>query len=73
MLPRHRVRGQGQITEIDAGKLHFSWDEAARFLNQVMSLDLTRDSIAVLERRTWARRRSAVVGGERNCARSGAA
>jgi LuxR family maltose regulon positive regulatory protein len=52
VLPLHRLRGQGQVTEIHAMELRFSEDEAALFLNQVMGLDLTPDNIATLERRT---------------------
>lgn len=52
VLPVHRLRGQGQVTEIHARELRFSEDEAAHFLNQTMGLNLIPEHIAVLERRT---------------------
>jgi LuxR family maltose regulon positive regulatory protein len=52
MLPLHRLRARGQITEIHAQDLRFTVEEAALFLNQTMGLHLSSTDIAVLEQRT---------------------
>lgn len=49
-LARWRVRDQ--MTEIRAGDLRFTEDEATAFLNQTMHLELTAENIAALEERT---------------------
>lgn len=51
-LPLARLRAQGQLTELRAADLRFTPDEAARFLTEVMGLDLAADDIAALEART---------------------
>jgi len=51
-LPLARLRARGQLTEVRAADLRFTFDEAAAFLRQVMGLDLSADAIAALEART---------------------
>ena len=51
-LPLARFRARGQLTEIRVADLRFTLVEAARFLNQVMGLELSEDDIAALETRT---------------------
>jgi LuxR family maltose regulon positive regulatory protein len=51
-LPLARLRAGGQLTELRATDLRFTTSEAAAFLNQVMSLDLSTEDITALERRT---------------------
>jgi LuxR family maltose regulon positive regulatory protein len=51
-LPLARLRARGQLTELRAADLRFTPAEAAEFLNQVMSLDLSSDDITALEART---------------------
>ncbi|MEJ2560031.1 MAG: hypothetical protein P8186_28205, partial [Anaerolineae bacterium] len=51
-LPLPRLRARGQLVELRAADLRFTPDEAAAFLNQVMSLNLTAQHIAALETRT---------------------
>jgi LuxR family maltose regulon positive regulatory protein len=51
-LPLARLRARGQLTELRATDLRFTASEAAEFLNQTMSLALSAEDIAVLERRT---------------------
>ncbi|MDX1417283.1 MAG: LuxR C-terminal-related transcriptional regulator [Candidatus Promineifilaceae bacterium] len=51
-LPLSRLRARGQIVEIRANDLRFTTDEAGKFLNQVMGLNLTREALAALEERT---------------------
>jgi LuxR family maltose regulon positive regulatory protein len=51
-LPLARLRGNNQLTEIRAGDLRFTQTEADRFLNEVMSLSLSRADIAALEDKT---------------------
>src|SRR5437868_10112039 len=51
-LPLARLRARGQLTELRATDLRFTPSEAAGFLNQVMSLTLSAEDIAALERRT---------------------
>jgi LuxR family transcriptional regulator, maltose regulon positive regulatory protein len=51
-LPLSRYRARGQLTELRAADLRFTFEEAAAFLNQVMNLNLSVESIAALETRT---------------------
>ena len=51
-LPIPRLRARNQLTEIRAADLRFTPTEAAEFLGQVMSLDLTADDVAALDKRT---------------------
>ncbi|MSP12414.1 MAG: hypothetical protein EXR62_05590 [Chloroflexi bacterium] len=47
-----RLRGRGQLVELDIADLRFTPQEAAAFLNQAMGLDLQAAQIAALEART---------------------
>jgi LuxR family transcriptional regulator, maltose regulon positive regulatory protein len=47
-----RLRARGQLTEIQAGDLRFTIDEAAQFLTEAMQLPLSATEIAALEART---------------------
>jgi LuxR family maltose regulon positive regulatory protein len=51
-LPLARLRARGQMTELRAAELRFTPAEAAGFLNQVMSLNLSAGDVAALEART---------------------
>jgi len=51
-LPLARLRARGQLTELRAADLRFTSAEAAEFLNQAMSLQLSAEDIAALEART---------------------
>ncbi|MBZ0302563.1 MAG: NACHT domain-containing protein, partial [Anaerolineae bacterium] len=51
-LPLARLRARRQLTELRAADLRFTPDEAARFLHQVMGLDLSDKDIDALETRT---------------------
>ena len=51
-LPLARLRARGQLTELRASDLRFTSSEAAEFLNQVMSLNLSAEDMAALETRT---------------------
>jgi LuxR family maltose regulon positive regulatory protein len=51
-LPLARLRGRSQLTELRVTDLRFTSSEAAEFLNQVMSLNLSAEDIAALENRT---------------------
>ncbi|MGH3337373.1 MAG: AAA family ATPase, partial [Propionibacteriaceae bacterium] len=51
-LPLARLRARGQLTELRATDLRFTPDEAAEFLKEVMSLELSAEDIAALESRT---------------------
>jgi len=51
-LPLARLRGRGQLTEIDTNDLRFTPVEVATFLNQVMGFDLSSDEVLALETRT---------------------
>lgn len=51
-IPLARLRAQGQITEIRAAHLGFSLVDAEKFLNQILALNLTQDSIRTLIERT---------------------
>ena len=50
-LPLARLRARGQLTEMSATDLRFTSDEAAKFLNHVMGLNLSTENIAGLETR----------------------
>ncbi len=51
-LPLARLRARGQLVELRAADLRFTPEEAAVFLNQVMSLNLSTEDVAALEART---------------------
>ena len=51
-LPLARLRARDQLTELRAADLRFTPAEAAEFLQQVMSLDVSASDIAALEDRT---------------------
>jgi LuxR family maltose regulon positive regulatory protein len=51
-LPLPRLRARGELTELRATDLRFTQDEATAFLNEVMSLALSADDAARLERST---------------------
>ena len=51
-LPLARLRARGQLTELRATDLRFTYSEAAGFLNLLMGLQLTEEDIAALETRT---------------------
>jgi LuxR family maltose regulon positive regulatory protein len=51
-LPLARLRARGELVEIRAADLRFTPDEAARYLNGVMGLDLTTADVVALEGRT---------------------
>jgi LuxR family maltose regulon positive regulatory protein len=51
-LPLARWRARGQVVELRAADLSFTEAEAARFLNDVMGLDLDAGAVAALEART---------------------
>ncbi len=51
-LPLARLRVRGQLTELRATDLRFSFDETAVFLNQMMGLNLSKENIAALDART---------------------
>jgi LuxR family transcriptional regulator, maltose regulon positive regulatory protein len=52
MLPLARLRANNQLTEIRAGDLRFTGDEADRFLTHVMDLALSQADMARLADRT---------------------
>ena len=51
-LPLPRLRGRGQVTEVRQRDLRFSSEEAVRFLNDSMGLQLSPSDVALLETRT---------------------
>jgi len=51
-LPLARLRARGQLTELRAADLRFSFSESAGFLNRVMGLHLSDKDISDLENRT---------------------
>ena len=51
-FPLARLRARSQLTELRAADLRFTPSEAAEFLNQAMSLQLSAEDIAALEART---------------------
>jgi len=55
-LPLARLRARGQLFEIRTADLRFTPDETARFLKEVMHLQLSAEMVATLDERTegWA-------------------
>ncbi|HET6979405.1 MAG TPA: LuxR C-terminal-related transcriptional regulator [Pyrinomonadaceae bacterium] len=51
-FPLGRLRARGELKELRASDLRFDNTEAAAFLNEVMSLELTSQDVAALEERT---------------------
>ena len=51
-LPLPRLRARGQLSEVRAADLRFTFSEAAEFLNRVMRLDLSAEEISAVESRT---------------------
>ena len=51
-LPLARLRARGQLTELRAADLRFSFSEAAEFLSRVMGLHMSDQEVADLEHRT---------------------
>ena len=51
-LPQARLRARGQLAELRAADLRFTPSEAAEFLGEVMSLNLSEEDVAALETRT---------------------
>ena len=51
-LPLARLRARDQLTEVRLPGLRFQPEEASRFLNEIMGLDLSAADIAALEART---------------------
>ncbi len=51
-LPLARLRARGELVETRAAELRFTPDEAAAYLNEMMSLQLTARDVAALEGRT---------------------
>ncbi len=51
-LPLPRLRARGHLTELRAGDLRFTADEAAAFLNDMMGLELSPADVSALETRT---------------------
>ena len=51
-LPLARLRARGQLYEVRAAHLQFSFEEAHTFLQTVMGLDLSASDRAVLQERT---------------------
>jgi LuxR family maltose regulon positive regulatory protein len=51
-LPLARLRARGQLTELRAADLRFTFSETTGFLNQIMGLNLSEEDIAALETRT---------------------
>ena len=56
LLPLAGLRARGDVTELRAADLRFTYEEAAGFLNQTMGLALSNDEVATLGNRTegWA-------------------
>ena len=52
LLPVSRLRARNQVLEIRQDELRFTLEEIAKFLKNVMGLDLSHDEISALERRT---------------------
>lgn len=52
LLPLASLRAKNDLNELRAADLRFTSSEAARFLNQIMSLNLSAEDITVLENRT---------------------
>jgi LuxR family maltose regulon positive regulatory protein len=51
-IPLARLRARNQLVEIRAADLRFTPDEVGKFLNHVMDLNLSTESIAALDTRT---------------------
>jgi LuxR family transcriptional regulator, maltose regulon positive regulatory protein len=51
-LPLARLRSRNQLTELRATDLRFTPSEAAEFLIQMMSFNLSKEEVAILETRT---------------------
>jgi LuxR family maltose regulon positive regulatory protein len=51
-LPLSRLRARGQLTEVRAGDLRFTTDEATAFLKRVVRLPISSDDVCALEKRT---------------------
>jgi LuxR family maltose regulon positive regulatory protein len=51
-LPLARLRSRGQLAELRAVDLRFTPAEAAEFLNQMMTLNLSAEDITALDKRT---------------------
>ncbi len=51
-LPLARMRARGQLCEIRLTDLQFTMDETAKFLNELMQLDLSPRGVAALEEHT---------------------
>jgi LuxR family transcriptional regulator, maltose regulon positive regulatory protein len=51
-IPLARLRARGELTEVRAADLRFTYAETAGFLNQIMGLKLSPEEIAALESRT---------------------
>jgi LuxR family maltose regulon positive regulatory protein len=51
-IPLARLRARGQLIELRASDLRFTLEESAKFLNQVMGLNLAVEDVAALETRT---------------------
>jgi len=51
-LPLSRLRARGQVMEIRANDLRFTFDETRLFFSQVMGLTLSNEQLAALEQRT---------------------
>ncbi|MEJ2211278.1 MAG: hypothetical protein P8129_19870 [Anaerolineae bacterium] len=47
-----RLRGRGQLTELHAGDLRFTSNEAEAYFNETMALALSAEHVAALEQRT---------------------
>jgi LuxR family transcriptional regulator, maltose regulon positive regulatory protein len=52
LFPLSRLRAQGQLTEMRAADLRFTFSECAEFINQAMGLNISEEDIAALEART---------------------
>ena len=55
-LPLPRLRARGELTEVRAGDLRFTSDEATRFFSDSLGLGLSNEQVATLVERTegWA-------------------
>jgi len=51
-LPLARLRAQNDLLELRAAELRFTVDEATRFLNENMRINLSREAVQALESRT---------------------
>ena len=51
-LPMGQLRARGQLVEVRASDLRFTTEEATRYLNDSMGLELSDDDVALLEGRT---------------------